>query len=73
MTNDEHKSELISLITSIMKEIDLKQLHSKNKVLLYTRYVLLKLSWHPTVAKTSAKIDFRKPGLDRQPIYPYMA
>ena len=33
-----------------MKEIDLKPLHPKNKILLYTRFVLSKLSWHLTVA-----------------------
>ena len=33
-----------------MKEIDLKPLHPKNKILLYSRYVLSKLSWHLTVA-----------------------
>jgi hypothetical protein len=33
-----------------MKEIDLKPLHPKNKILLYSRYVLSKLSWHYTIA-----------------------
>ena len=33
-----------------MKEIDLKSLHPKNKILLHTRFVLSKLSWHLTVA-----------------------
>ena len=33
-----------------MKEIDLKPLHPKNKILLYSRYVLSKLSWHFTIA-----------------------
>ena len=50
MTNNEHKSELISLLTDLMKEIDLKPLHPKNKILLYSRYVLSKLSWHFTIA-----------------------
>ena len=35
MTNNEHKSELVSLLTDLMKEIDLKPLHPKNKILLY--------------------------------------
>ena len=43
MTNNEHKSELVSLLTDLMKEIDLKPLHPKNKILLYSRYVLSKL------------------------------
>ena len=50
MTNNEHKSELVSLLTDLMKEIDLKPLHPKNKILLYSRYVLSKLSWHFTIA-----------------------
>lgn len=50
MTNNEHKLELLSLTTNLMKEIDLKPLHPKNKILIYTRYVLSKLSWHLTVA-----------------------
>ena len=33
-----------------MKEINLKPLHPKNKILLYRRYVLSKLSWNFTVA-----------------------
>ena len=52
MTNNEHKLELVFLITNLMKEIDhdLKPLHPKNKILIYTRYVLQKLSWHLTIA-----------------------
>ena len=50
MTNNEHKLELVALITNLMKEIDLKPLHPKNKILLYTRFVLSKLSWRLTVA-----------------------
>ncbi|CAB3986993.1 Hypothetical predicted protein [Paramuricea clavata] len=49
MTNNEHKSELVSLLTDLMKEIDSKPLHPKNKILLYSRYVLSKLSWHFTI------------------------
>ena len=45
MTNEAHELEL--------SEIDLKPLHPKNKVLLYNRYVLSKLSWHSTVADLS--------------------
>ena len=36
-----------------MSEIDLKPLHPKNKILLYSRFVLSKLSWHFTVATIS--------------------
>ena len=53
MTNEKHKSKLISLIDELMSEIDLKPLHPKNKILLYSRYVLSKLSWHFAVATIS--------------------
>ena len=36
-----------------MKDIDLKPLHSKNKIIVYSRYVLSKLSWHLTIADLS--------------------
>ncbi len=43
----------MSLLTSKMKEIDIKPLHPKNKILLYSRYVLPKLSWHLTITSVS--------------------
>jgi hypothetical protein len=46
MTNQKHKSKLISLIDELLSEINLKPLHQKNKILAYSRYVLSKLSWH---------------------------
>ncbi len=62
MSDNKHKLELVSLLTSKMKEIDLKPLHPKNKILLYGRYVLPKLSWHLTITQF-LKLDLRKPGL----------
>ena len=53
MSNNKHKAELISLINQLMSVIDLKPLHPKNKLLLYSKYVLSKLSWHLTVAPLS--------------------
>ena len=53
MSNNKHKSELITLIDDLMSDIDLKPLHPKNKLHLYCRYVLSKLSWHLTVAPLS--------------------
>jgi hypothetical protein len=41
-----------------MKEIDLKPLHPKNKIPLYSRYVLSKLSWHFTIASIKKPVDF---------------
>ena len=53
MSDDKHKLELVSLFTNQMNEIDLKPLHPKNKILLYSRYVLPKLSWHLTITSIS--------------------
>ena len=50
MSNNEHKSELTSLVNDLMSDIDLKPLHPKNKLLLYSRFVLSKISWHLTIA-----------------------
>ena len=53
MSDEKHKEELITLLEDIMADIDLKPLHPKNKILLYSRYLLSKLSWHFTVASLS--------------------
>ena len=50
MSNKKHKLELISLVNELMSDIDLAPLHLKNKLLLYSRYILSKISWHFTVA-----------------------
>ena len=51
--NNNHKAELTTLVNDLMTDIDTKPLHPKNKLLLYSRYVLSKLSWHFTVATLS--------------------
>ena len=53
MSDDKHKLELASLLTNQKKEIDVKPLHPKKKILLYSRYVLPKLYWHLTVTSIS--------------------
>ena len=53
MSNDNHKTELTTLSDKLMTDIDSKPLHPKNKLLLYRRFVLSKLSWHFTVATLS--------------------
>ncbi len=53
MSNDAHKSEITSLIKDLMSNIDSKPLHPKNKLLLYSRYVLSKVSWHFSVSNIS--------------------
>ena len=39
MSNNEHKSELMSNITKLLADIDLKPLHPKNKIVICSRYV----------------------------------
>ena len=53
MSYDKHKLELVSLLTSQMKEIDLKPLHPENKILLYCRSVLPKLTCYLTFTSIS--------------------
>ena len=53
MSEDQYKSELTSLMKELMSDIDSKPLHPKNKILLYSRYVLPKISWHLMVSSLS--------------------
>ena len=50
MTNKDHKNILLSKTNELLNTIDNLPLHPKNKLLLYQRYVLSKISWHLTVA-----------------------
>ncbi len=63
MSDQQHKSELLSLVHELMSDIDLKPLHVhlKNKLLLYNRYVLSKISW-PKYPGILLLHRFRKPG-----------
>ena len=53
MSNQVHKDKLSTLFTVLLKEIDSLPLHPKSKLLLYSRFVLSKVSWHFTVADLS--------------------
>ena len=53
MSNQVHKDKLSTLFTELLKEIDSLPLHPKSKLLLYSRFVLSKVSWHFTVADLS--------------------
>ena len=53
MSNAVHKSELLEILGPLMSDIDMLPIHPKNKLLLYQRHVLSKLSWHLTVADLS--------------------
>ena len=50
MDNHNHMSEGLDLISSLMSKIDLIPCHPKNKLLLYHRFALSKVSWHFTIA-----------------------
>ena len=50
MTNEMHKSKLLSLFSTFMKGIGDLPLNPKSKLLVYHRYVLSEVSWHFTVA-----------------------
>ena len=50
MDNQNHLSEILDLVTNLMKQIDGIPYHPKNKLLLYHRFVLSKISWHFTIA-----------------------
>ena len=58
MSNHQHMSELSSLVQDLMNDIDIKPLHPKHKLLLYSRYVLSKLSWHFTTIITPSRTLF---------------
>ena len=53
MSDERHKSELCDLFSSIISKIDELPLHPRNKILLYSRYLLSKISWELTVTDIS--------------------
>ena len=53
MDNTDHMSVLLSTINDLMRKVDCLPCHPKNKLLLYHRFVLSKLSWHLTIADLS--------------------
>ena len=56
MDKVEHRSTLLEAINDLLCTIDKIPCHPKNKLLLYHRYVLSKISWHPTIADLSKKL-----------------
>ena len=50
MDNEVHKEKLKSSLPDMLTRIDALPVLPKNKLLLYQRYILSKLSWHLTVA-----------------------
>ena len=53
MSDERHKSELCDLFTNIISKIDELPLHPRNKILLYSRYLLSKISWELTITDIS--------------------
>ena len=50
MSDGEHKTELLDMFNDLMSKIDQLPLHPKNEILLYSRYLFSKISWHFTVS-----------------------
>ena len=50
MDNKTHKELVIDQAKDIFAKIDALPLHSEDKIMLYSRYLLSKVSWHLTVA-----------------------
>ena len=50
MDNKKHKEELTEIVTHIMNKVVSLPLHPKNQIMLYSRYLMSKLSWHLTIA-----------------------
>ena len=53
MDNQEHMTELLETINDLMHKINNVPCHPKNKLMLYHRYVLSKISWNLTIADLS--------------------
>ena len=53
MSDEEHKSELVKVFNDIMNKIDELPLHPKNKILLYSRYLLSKIFWNFAISGIS--------------------
>ena len=50
MDNSEHKRELLQKTTEILNIIDCLPLHPRKKLMIYSRYLLSKISWDLTIA-----------------------
>ena len=53
MSGKKHKENLIESISSMLESIDRLPLHPRNKLLIYHRYILAKLSWDLTISDIS--------------------
>ena len=53
MSDEKHQSEICDLFNNIISKIDELHLHPRNKILLYSRYLLSKISWDFTITDIS--------------------
>ena len=53
MSNQAHKDNLCDTADELLKDIDSLPLHPRNKLLIYHRYLLSKISWDLTIANIS--------------------
>ena len=53
MSDAKHQSEICDLFDDIISRIDKLPLHPQNKILLYSRYLLSKISWDLTITDIS--------------------
>ena len=53
MSNKKHQSEICDLFSDIISKIDELPLHPRNKILLYSCYLLSKISWDLTITDIS--------------------
>ena len=53
MSDKDHKEELLSKVKEMLEIIDSLPLHPKNKLLIYSRFLLSQISWHLTVSQIS--------------------
>ena len=63
MSDQEHRNELTSKLKEYLEKIDGLDVHPRNKILIYQKYVLGKISWHLTVSKIS--VTWIKEHLDK--------
>ena len=49
MSDEKHQSEICNLFNNVISNRDELPLHSRNKILLYSRYLLSEISWDFTI------------------------
>ena len=60
MSDEKHQSDICDLFNNIISKIDELNLHPRNKILLYSRYMLSKISWDFTITVIYLKHGFAR-------------